>query len=58
MERKLEITSIKKKPITEIREAIPFNKVIDYLSTDKNFCLQNSYDPAEKTIYQVTRNAK
>ncbi len=37
MDKKLIITSIKKKPVNEFREAISYDKVIEYLKTDKNF---------------------
>ena len=55
LDRKLEITTIKKKPVKQTRDPISFNKMIEYLKTDNRIEIQNSYYPAEKLIYQQTR---
>lgn len=38
------------------RKTISFDQMFTFLKSDKNFAVQNSYDPANNIIYQATRN--
>lgn len=54
---KLEITSIHKVPIKEIRDPIPYEKVIDYLKTDKHLMLEGTYYPTN-VLYKIKKDIK
>ncbi len=55
LNRKIEITISKKQPIQQVRDSLPYERVIEYLKTDPAIHIQGTFHAAEKAEYELTR---
>ena len=54
--KKIEIHGLKKYQEPEEKKIITFDKMFEFLQSDKTFKIQNSYDPADKLIYKSKKS--